>query len=82
MQKTESKTTAQRPLEKAITLAGSQLALEQASGIKQQNLSYWLIHKNGVVNAEAVKPICRAVNFQVTPHELRPDLYDSGEMAA
>jgi len=70
------------PLERAIQIAGTQLALETKSGVKQQNLSYWLVHKNGVVSAEAVKPICQAVGYEVKPHELRPDLFDDSTAVA
>jgi len=51
---------------------GSQAAVAKVVGVRQQVVGYWL--KNGVP-AEHVLPICGAVTFEVTPHQLRPDLY-------
>lgn len=59
-------------LEKAISIAGSQTALAQRVRTKQQNVSQWAKTR---VSPEYVLGVARAVDFQVTPHQLRPDLY-------
>jgi DNA-binding transcriptional regulator YdaS (Cro superfamily) len=59
-------------LEKAISIAGSQTALAQRVGTKQQNVSQWAKSR---VSPEFVIGVSRAIDFMVTPHELRPDLY-------
>lgn len=67
--------TKQNALEKAVSIAGSQVRLAQLTGIKQQNISYWLLKRGGVVPAEEVRKICAAVDFRVKPEDLRPDLF-------
>lgn len=61
---------------------GGQSALARAIGVKQGNVWYWL---NGSEKQEApaqyVIPIERAVDGQVTRHDLRPDLYPAEEVA-
>ena len=68
------------PLERAVSLAGSQSALAQAASnvdpdcrIKQQHISYWL--RKGRLPAEHCSVIEAAVNGAVTKHELRPDIF-------
>jgi DNA-binding transcriptional regulator YdaS (Cro superfamily) len=62
------------PLERAISLAGgTQGALAEAIGKKQAHIWNWL--NKHPVPPEAVIRISKAVNYQVTPHELRPDIY-------
>lgn len=63
-----------RGLKKAILLAGSQTALAQLINKRQSNIATWL-NRDKKVPAEAVIPIAAALNFEVTPHALRPDLY-------
>jgi DNA-binding transcriptional regulator YdaS (Cro superfamily) len=68
------------PLRRAISLARSQQELARRvraitqRKCAQQNVQYWLDSANGV-SAESVISVALAVDFQVTPHELRPDLY-------
>lgn len=62
------------PLEKAIAIVGSQTALATACGIKQAHIWNWL-NRDKRVPAEYVIPICRATNYKVTPHQMRPDIY-------
>ncbi|MFV8874715.1 transcriptional regulator [Serratia fonticola] len=50
----------------------SQSELGRRVGKKSQTVSAWF--RNGVANGEVLK-VCRALNWLVTPHELRPDLY-------
>jgi len=64
-------------LKRAIAAAGSQAELERrlkAAGeqIRQQSISLWL--KSGIP-AGWVLPVARAVEFQVTPHELDAKAY-------
>lgn len=59
-------------LEKAISIAGGQTALAQRVGTKQQNVSKWAKSR---VSPEFVIGVARAIDFKVTPHQLRPDLY-------
>ncbi len=63
-------------IDKAIKLAGSQTALAEKIGTKQQNVSQWAKSR---VSPEFVLGVAKAVNFQVTPHELRPDIYPHPE---
>lgn len=60
-------------LEKAIKAAGSQQALAKLVGGVQTRISEW--KRAGRVAAGSVIPVCAAVDWVVTPHELRPDLY-------
>jgi DNA-binding transcriptional regulator YdaS (Cro superfamily) len=70
-------------LQKAIDLAGSQSELARRlrtdrpdTKIAQRHISKWLtMGKEPVPPAEWVIPICRAIEWQITPHELRQDLY-------
>lgn len=65
---------------RAISLCRSQSELaRRISAVAQrkvaaQNIQYWLQSVHGV-GAESVLAVAAAVEFQVTPHELRPDLY-------
>ena len=61
-------------LEKAIKIVGSQTALAEACGVKQQHVSYWL-HEAKRIPAEQVLSIERATGHQVSRHDLRPDIY-------
>ena len=59
-------------LNKAINILGSQQKLAEACNVKQQHVSYWLKNR---VPAERVAGIVQATQSQVSPHDLRPDLY-------
>ncbi len=61
-------------LEKAVSLAGGQTKLALAIGISQPRLWNWLNRDNSIP-AEFVRPICQAVNNEVSPDELRPDIF-------
>ncbi|EAX2552577.1 helix-turn-helix domain-containing protein [Salmonella enterica] len=41
-------------------------------GCKQQTVSLWL---NNDVPASKVLALCSSLNWRITPHEVRPDLY-------
>lgn len=64
------------PLLLAIRLAGNQSALARASGIRQQDIWYYLNRAKGRVPAEKCAAIERAVGGKVTRYELRPDIFD------
>lgn len=61
---------------RVIEIKGSQSAVAAIVGAKQQVVGYWL--KNGVPG-EHVIPILADIEFRVTPHDLRPDLYPHPE---
>lgn len=66
-------------LEKAISIAGSQSELARRSGVKQQNIWYWLNEAGGRVPAEKVSDLCKAVDNEVTPNDFRPDIFPPSE---
>lgn len=69
------------PLQRAIALAGSPsrlAAMATEAGprkIERQHIGNWLQRNDGQVSADYVIQIAKAVGFEVTPHQLRPDLY-------
>lgn len=60
-------------LERAIDLAESQSRLARLMNVNPQAIQGW--RKTGQIPPDRVLDISRAVVFQVTPHQLRPDLY-------
>lgn len=60
-------------LDRACEMAESQARLARKIDIKPQALNQW--RQTGIVPPGRVIDVSRAVQFQVTPHELRPDLY-------
>lgn len=72
--KNPSKTPRYPALARAIALAGGQSALAQRLGSTQSVIWTWA-NRDRRVRAEQVIPVAAAVDWQVTPHELRPDLY-------
>lgn len=65
-------------IDKAVKICGSQTALANIVGVKQQYVWNWL-NKNKSVPAEYVIPIEKATKGEITRHELRPDIYPSEE---
>ena len=59
-------------LNKVIDLVGLK-ALATALGVSYQAVQKYVA--NGEMVADRVLTACEAVNWQVTPHQLRPDLY-------
>jgi len=57
---------------KIIAVCGSQSELARRVGKNSQTVSAWF--RNGVASNEVINA-SRALEWQVTPHELRPDLY-------
>ena len=60
---------------KAVDLIGGQVATARAVGVKQAHVWGWLNKTKDGAPPERVISISAATNWQVTPHELRPDLY-------
>lgn len=68
------------PLEELIELAGGQSALAEKTtkagkSIGQSTISAWINRFNHRVGPEYVLAVCQAVDWQMIPHRLRPDLY-------
>lgn len=61
-------------IQKAIRILGSRAALAKAIGVTRQAVHFW--ERGGRIDETRVLPIVRATLGGVTPHELRPDLYD------
>jgi DNA-binding transcriptional regulator YdaS (Cro superfamily) len=59
-------------LDRAIQKAGSQEALAELIGVKQQNVSYWRKSRFGVPG-----PYCAAIEDKtgISRHELRADIF-------
>lgn len=64
----------ERPIERAVRLAGGQAELARLCKTSQPRI-WQCLHRNLTVPAELVLPIERAVGGAVTRYELRPDLY-------
>jgi DNA-binding transcriptional regulator YdaS (Cro superfamily) len=60
---------------KIIEICGGQVALANKLGVKQGHVYGWLNENKTGISPIYVIPACKAVNWQVTPHQLRPDLY-------
>lgn len=71
-------------LERIIQLVDTQVALASLLNtpddpIKQAHVWGWLNKTKEGIPAKHVIKACSLVNFQVTPHQLRPDLYPHPE---
>lgn len=49
--------------------------MARAIGVKQAHIWHWINKKEGQAPAQHVIPIAEATTWQVTPHDLRPDIY-------
>lgn len=58
-------------LQTAINELGLQ-PLAKRLGVTYQAIRKWKTHG---IPAERVIPLCRVLDFKITPHQLRPDLY-------
>lgn len=73
--------TPKQHLERAIAVAGnkSRLAARACNcgprKVERQHIDNWLLRNEGEVSSDYVLQIAKAVEFEVTPHQLRPDLY-------
>lgn len=50
----------------------SQLEIGRRLGCSQQTVSQWF---NGEIPPKRVIPLCELLGWEITPHELRPDLH-------
>lgn len=74
-------------LQKAVAIVGGQVRLAEAiraripgSKINQPHISGWLNSvKMEVPPAETVIAICESCGWQITPHELRDDIYPNAD---
>jgi DNA-binding transcriptional regulator YdaS (Cro superfamily) len=62
----------QETVQKKIISCGSQSELARRLGKNSQTVSVWF--RTQVASTEVLNA-CRVLDWQVTPHELRPDLY-------
>ncbi|MDH0357030.1 YdaS family helix-turn-helix protein [Morganella sp. GD04133] len=59
-------------IKQKITSTLSQAEIGRKLGCAQQTVFHWLNYR---VPAGRVIPLCELMNWQITPHDLRPDLY-------
>jgi DNA-binding transcriptional regulator YdaS (Cro superfamily) len=62
------------PLLRAIEICGSQKSLGARIGKGQYLVSAW-VRRGCRVSSEFVIAVSKAIDWQITPHELRPDIY-------
>lgn len=69
--------TPKEHLQRAIDLAGNASKLAEKIGGKTtpSHIFNWLNRDRDGVSPHRVIAVSRAVDFQVTPHQLRPDIY-------
>lgn len=60
-------------IEKAVRLAGGQSALAKSIGVTQGAVWKW-INQGRKISAENAAAVSKAVNGDVKPYELRPDI--------
>jgi DNA-binding transcriptional regulator YdaS (Cro superfamily) len=63
------------PLIKVLDIAGTQTALAAKIGTGQATVSAWVNRYDNTVGADYVIKVSEAVEWKVTPHQLRPDIY-------
>jgi len=61
----------EQPIEKIKLVLGSQAALADALDVSRMTVTRW----RGRIPAERVLPIYHATEGQISPHEMRPDIY-------
>lgn len=69
--------TPKEHLARAVALVGNQNKLALACGgkTKPAHVYNWLNRDSKGVPGDKAIAVARATNFEVTPHQLRPDLY-------
>lgn len=60
-------------LKRIIKAQGGTGVVSRRMGVKQARLCNWIGRKS--VPPHRIIPLCRALFWAVTPHQLRPDLY-------
>lgn len=68
----------ERPIDVVVRLAGGQAELARRCQTSQPRI-WQCVHRNLRVPADLVIPFEKAVEGQVTRHQLRPDLYPTEE---
>lgn len=63
-----------KALLRAVSVVGSQTALARKCGVIQQHVWNW-INRDNRVPAEFALRVAEATDFEVRPHDLRPDIY-------
>lgn len=63
------------PLLNIIKLCGSQEELGRRIGKGQYIVTAWVRRYGCKVSADYVLKVSQAINWQITPHQIRPDLY-------
>lgn len=66
-------TNTKKYVQKVIDILGGQSKLARLCGVKQQTVFVW--RKTGHIPAERILHIEKLVNYEVSRHELRPDIY-------
>lgn len=69
--------TPKESLQLAIELAGNTNKLAEKVGgkVTPSHVFNWLNRDRDGVSPHSVIAVCKAVGYQVTPHQLRPDIY-------
>lgn len=69
--------TPKEHLQRAIDIAGNtnKLADKVGGKVTPSHVFNWLNRDRDGVSALSVIAVCKAVDYQVTPHQLRPDIY-------
>lgn len=60
--------------DKKSSLVNKLLELRPHSKVTNSHINNWLTRDKNIPS-DWVLPLCESVDWQVTPHELRPDLY-------
>ena len=61
------------PLNKAVEFCGGITSLATRINERANTISMWIQRSN--IPSEKVIAVSKATDYQVTPHDLRPDLY-------
>ena len=70
-----------KPIDRAVEIMGSQVALARALNVSQARVWNWL-NRGDTVPAEVCRGIEKATDGQVTVHDLRPDVFGESEAVA
>lgn len=60
-------------IEKSVQILGGQSALARLIGVSQPAVHKW--RKTGIVPVRRAISIARATGWEITPHDLRPDVF-------
>ena len=63
----------QEQIDRAIRLAGGMTDLGKAVGATVQTVYNWKLR--GRIPAEIIPSVCKATDWEVKPHDFRPDLW-------